>query len=142
MIIEYKTELDVRFHVNTDKGRRWTLIKPFLFSVNGTEFEVPAGFWTDFASIPRPLWNLLSPYDIGQGPVPHDYFYFTGCRDKDFADQTLRACMEHDGIAPWKRTAVYNAVQWFGGSIWDTYRKQGSPAAQYARLINRNDLVA
>ncbi len=42
--------------------------------------EVPAGFVTDFASIPRIFWSLLSPTDLrySKPAVVHDYGYQFG----------------------------------------------------------------
>ncbi|MBU4200961.1 MAG: DUF1353 domain-containing protein [Verrucomicrobia bacterium] len=44
-------------------GRSWVLRKPFGYDVghedSGETIEVPAGFTTDFASIPRFLWSIL-----------------------------------------------------------------------------------
>jgi len=138
MKIEYLTELDVRFNTNADKGRRWQLIAPFVFTVDGERFTVPAGFWTDFASIPRALWRIISPYDIGKGPVPHDFGYYTGLKGKAFWDSVLLACMEYEDVAGWKHQPVYQAVNWFGGWTWDNYRKQGGTAAQLTRLERRS----
>lgn len=137
MKIEYLSDLDARFHVKADRGRRWRLIAPFIFSVDGERFEVPVYFWTDFASIPRLIWPVISPYDLGDGPVPHDFGYFTGLKDKRFWDEVLRACMELDGIPSWKRRAAYRAVDLFGGRTWNNYRKQGQGAEQLARITVR-----
>jgi len=138
MKVEYLSELDVRFQVNPDKGRRWQLIAPFRLKVDGSEFEVPPLFWTDFASIPRLLWPIISPYDIGKGPIIHDYGYFTGIGSKAFWDTVLTACMETDKITPWKLSPVYHAVDWFGGPVWNDYRKQGSTTNQLDRLKMRS----
>lgn len=46
---------------------------------DGRTFIVPAGFKTDFASIPRILWNIIAP--IGKhtlAAVLHDYLYTKG----------------------------------------------------------------
>jgi hypothetical protein len=48
-----------------DDGRRWELLAPFEYHVgcegSGIVIVVPAGFVTDFASIPRFLWAILPP---------------------------------------------------------------------------------
>lgn len=42
----------------------------------GTEFKVPKGFQTDFASVPKPLWALFSPFGkYTQAAVLHDWLY-------------------------------------------------------------------
>lgn len=124
MDIEYKSPLVPEFVSSLNLGRHWRLTKPFEFSVDGNQFAVPPDFWTDFASVPRMLWPLISPYDLGVGPIPHDFGYFTGYANKDYWDLVLLACMEKDRIAGWKRQSAYRAVQWFGGGVWNRYRKE------------------
>ena len=51
------TQLDLRF----DDGRNWTLLHNFLYHGPQGSWIVPAGFETDFASIPRIFWRLLPP---------------------------------------------------------------------------------
>lgn len=137
MQIEYHSKLRVDFSVNPNKGRRWQLIEPFSFSVDSQEFTVPVGFWTDFASVPRIIWPIISPYELGYGPIPHDFGYFTGIGNKDYWDLVLLSCMELDKIKEWRRNAAYRAVQWFAGGVWNKYRSQGKIAEQMQRLQGR-----
>jgi hypothetical protein len=132
MVIEYHSKLKTEFYTNANKGRRWQLIEPFEFSVDGKLFTVPDRFWTDFASVPRLIWPIISPYDCGVGPIPHDFGYFTGYMDKAYWDHVLAACMLKDGITEWKRTAVFEAVNWFGGRTWNNYRKGNTKHLLYA----------
>ena len=124
MKIEYLTPLRPEFVVNPYRGRRWRLVEPFEFLIDGKHFVAPMDFWTDFASVPRLLWPIISPYDLGVGPVPHDLGYFTGYRSKAFWDEVLWACMEKDGIPAWKRKAAYQAVSWCGWGAWNGYRRK------------------
>jgi hypothetical protein len=127
MLIEYHSKLQPEFMINPSKGRRWRIDQPpFEFSVDGVRFVTPSGFWTDFASVPRIIWPVISPYDLGVGPVPHDLGYFTGYKNKAYWDSVFLACMEKDGIADWKTSAAYFAVSWLAGSVWDSYRKRSS----------------
>jgi len=137
MKIEYFSELDVRFHTVADRGRRFELITPFCFAVDGEQFEAPAFFWTDFASIPRFIWPIINPYEIGKGPIPHDFGYFSGLKDKEFWDHVLLACMEYEGITSWKLSPVYRAVEWFGNFTWEKYRKQGATIEQLMKVNRR-----
>jgi len=36
---------------------------------------VPKGFNTDLASIARPMWSVISPWDVARGAVVHDMLY-------------------------------------------------------------------
>lgn len=137
MKIKYHSELDIRFHSISNKGRRFQLIKPFLFSVDTEDFEVPMGFWTDFASIPRIIWPIISPHEIGKGPIPHDFGYYSGLKDKGYWDKVLYACMEYEDITSWKLSPVYRTVSWFGGFTWKKYRKQGGTLEQLLKVKGR-----
>ncbi len=56
--------------------RRWRVEQAFIYKYKGKKYAVHAGFEFDGASIPKPLWGLLSP--IGLLLVPgliHDYGY-------------------------------------------------------------------
>ena len=93
----------------------------------GKTVTVPAGLVTDFASIPRPVWQLLDPEDpiIAWPSVIHDYLYT--CKGKlpdgtkynrEKADSVLREAMEACGAASLIRQSVYQAVKAFGGAHW------------------------
>jgi len=56
--------------------RRWRVEEDYHFEYKGRIYVIPKGFEFDGASIPRPLWALLSP--IGLLLIPgliHDYGY-------------------------------------------------------------------
>jgi hypothetical protein len=102
------------------------LTQPFEFSVDSERYVVPEGFWTDFASVPRILWAVLSPYDLGVGPIPHDFGYYTGFANKLYWDLVFLSCMKKDEISEFKSQATFRAVEWFGGKVWDGYRSRSS----------------
>lgn len=57
----------------------WSVMRGLAYTTKaGDRIEIPPGFYTDLASIPRPFWNLLPP----DGPwtlaaVVHDFLYAT-----------------------------------------------------------------
>lgn len=66
-----------------DDGRCWRIVQEFTYrlgALDGPEhIDVPAGFITDFASVPRGLWNLFPPTGkFGKAAVIHDYLYQNG----------------------------------------------------------------
>lgn len=78
---------------------------------------VPAGFETDFASIPRIFWNILPPIgSYAQAAVVHDYLYQTRKISRKEADLTFLLLMKSDGVNFLIRTIMYWAVRLFGGS--------------------------
>jgi hypothetical protein len=57
----------------------WLLVRPFRYQILDTDFviDVPAGFVTDFASIPRSLWTLASPHGFySRASIIHDLLYW------------------------------------------------------------------
>jgi hypothetical protein len=51
--------------------RRFELVERF----SRCGIDVPAGFVTDGASIPRPLWIFFAPHEYLKSAVIHDYGY-------------------------------------------------------------------
>jgi hypothetical protein len=91
--------------------KNWILLEKFR--------DVPAGFVFDFSSIPRALWWLVSPTELGDvGPLCHDARYRMKSGTRKEADQLFLADMKADGIARWKRNAAYSAVRAFGWLSW------------------------
>lgn len=94
------------------------------------EIVVPAGFVTDFASIPRAALWYVDDDDpcILFGSVIHDYLYTRhgdlglGTRvifTREQADQVLREAMLVCGARKAQAAVVYAAVRLGGGSHWN-----------------------
>lgn len=78
--------------------------------------EVPAGFETDFASVPRmPLAYLYAGGKAPMSAVIHDYLYVTKKVSKEVADNVFYELLKVEGIGPIRRRLMYQAVSWFGG---------------------------
>lgn len=109
-------------------GRRWKLVEPFEYHVGEYPSElvvlVPKDFMTDFASVPRPFWPLISPYGkAGKAAVIHDYLYALSREGRGMftrmqADDIFLEAMGVLGVAPWRRHAMYWAVRLFAASGW------------------------
>lgn len=88
--------------------------------------DVPAGFKTDLASIPRGLWNVLPPvgrYDAAA--VVHDLLYQrNGCTRAE-ADAVLLEAMGVLGVGRLARWTIYAGVRTGGWVVWNNYRKRG-----------------
>lgn len=103
----------------------WRLGAPLVWCdpVYG-RLEVPVGFQTDLASIPRLFRNLpfLDPAGISRrAAVVHDWLY--GSADgrehgKQYADSFLRVALLAEGASKSVAQSFYLAVHWFGGSSW------------------------
>lgn len=114
-------------------NRAWVLVEDLTYSIGstGTKIVIPAGFVTDFASIPKPLWWWFSPHDYySKAAVVHDYLYWTQLCTREQADNLLLIAMQESGVAPVKRKAVYLGVRAGGWAAWEANQKeraQGQP---------------
>ena len=114
-----------------ENGRRALLQAPFVFSDvdDGGPFniEVPAGFETDFNSVPRGLWNFFPPWEYPEAGVVHDYLYrnpdFT---DRGWCDAQHRRILELLGCPRWKRWAAYAALRAAGWNAWHKIPDEGA----------------
>jgi hypothetical protein len=113
-------------HVSRFKEPVYVLLKPIAWSPNPnqqqkhTRVEVPKGFVTDFASIPRIFWSMLRPDgDYTYPAIIHDHLYWAQDRSRQVADEIFRFAMEDFGIASTPAAAIFNAVRVGGGSAWD-----------------------
>lgn len=108
------------FHRTTIK-QRWKVLKTFRFYISRNNWvEVPEGFLTDFASVPRILWSLYPPDDVyTQAAVVHDYLYSIKDRPRKECDDILLLGMEALGVDGLTRTNIYEAVREFG---WTHYQ--------------------
>ena len=102
-------------------GVNRVLQREFRFVTSwGYTVTVPAGFVTDYASIPRFLWRIAPPA-TGRHVWPavlHDRLY--RCPEepvtRKFADEVFLDAMIQSRVPLWKRQAIYRAVRMFGGS--------------------------
>lgn len=104
----------------------WELLEEFDYELgakgSGKRVSCPAGFRTDFASIPRILWAILPPWGkYGKAAVIHDFL----CTYRYYLDEngnkvsvTRAECdvifleaMEVLSVPPFKRKLMYAAVR-------------------------------
>jgi hypothetical protein len=83
--------------------------------------EVPTGFVTDFASIPRAFWALLPPDGLYTYPaIIHDYLYWEQPVSKSEADLILRYAMEDFKVDKITIETIYNGVKFGGAGAWNS----------------------
>lgn len=76
------------------------------------DVKVPAGFKTDFASIPRILWRVLPPWDKHKrAAVIHDFLYQTGATSRWMADSLFYEAMKTLNVPVWKRVVMWLGVR-------------------------------
>lgn len=90
-----------------------------------TYIEIPAGFKSDLASVPRVLWSVLaSPWDLALPALFHDLLYAQQIVKRRVADQTLLSMMEDRGV-PWPiRWTVYLGVRLGGWVAWRKHARE------------------
>jgi hypothetical protein len=100
----------------------WLLTRPFRYQIFDTNLviEVPAGFVTDFASIPRPLWTLASPHGFySRASIIHDFLYWDQRCTREQADRIMLIAMQESVVGVAERQAIYAGVRAGGQSSWD-----------------------
>jgi hypothetical protein len=125
------------------RARPWKLKSKLLYLSDVPEIvekwqsviEVPAGYQTDFASVPRiPL--VYTRYG-GKGVLPsiiHDWLYSHGDEiSRKAADQVFLEAMDEVKDPAWKSTRwmMYAGVRVGGWMPWRKYRKHGAPEGTY-----------
>jgi len=109
-------------------GHTWYLRQEFGYDVGneGSDetINVPVGFLTDFASIPRPLWWLLPRWGkYGNAAVVHDFCYWGQRYSRRRADQIFLEAMKVLTVKPVTRNIIYGAVRFFGAFAWNKNKK-------------------
>ncbi|MCY1163234.1 MAG: DUF1353 domain-containing protein [Pseudomonadota bacterium] len=120
-------------------NQAWVLEDTFAIQTAEYSFSVPKGFSFDLASVPRPLWWLIAPFELSMAaPLVHDYFYASGGQiavirvpqtlggapfqksslDRGEVDQLFLEIMKDEGISWWRRYFAYLAVRVFGELSW------------------------
>ena len=122
-------------------GHKWRLLASFDYHVGSPDgpdhVHVPAGFLTDFASIPRVLWPIFPPTGgYGKAAVVHDWLYqereierhvgyptLLRLATRGEADSIFKEAMGVLGVSWWTRWTLYTGVRSGGWVAWNRYRK-------------------
>jgi len=116
------------------RQRTWILTDAWWCRADDRVFRIPAGFCFDLSSIPRPLWWLLAPNELGIAPpLVHDFLYRCQGRVSDPAftrrrvDELFRLLADEEGAWWWRRWAAWTAVRAFGYFAWKSHRQRLDP---------------
>lgn len=130
MSVRFEDALDLRYQ---DGRKHWQVLNAFHYDTDipciGLMFhagfgqgdyriDVPAGFETDFASVPRVFWNILPPTgSYGKAAVIHDYLYrIPWLATRTQADAVLLEAMTFLKVGWWTRQVIYWGVR--VGGYW------------------------
>ena len=108
----------------------WEVYEELEYHVGSKDSEeviiVPKGTLTDFASIPKILWNILPPHtEVAPISVIHDYIYSLRGKlpDKTYTreegDKIFLEGMQVLGVPLWKRYTMFYAVRTAGFIYWN-----------------------
>ena len=116
---QFTTELVVK----QISKKKWKLIEGFEYHIGSYPskeiIKVPAGFVTDFASVPRIFWRILPPLGpYKAAALIHDYLYYTGLYNKVRSDEIFLEAMKVLNVKIWKRTIMFYSVLLFGWLAW------------------------
>ncbi|HEU4881999.1 MAG TPA: DUF1353 domain-containing protein [Longimicrobium sp.] len=92
----------------TDRPRQYVLLEPFKYvPPQGREpIVVPAGFVTDFASIPGPLQGAFGPSVHDLPALVHDYLYWRQSCSRTQADEVFYVALDAVGVSSVRRMMI------------------------------------
>lgn len=98
----------------------YVLGQTFKFTVAGTHapIVVPAGFVTDFASIPAPFTPMFAKDAHDLPALVHDFLYWTQSCSRSQADKVLLRALREVGVPDVKSEAIYWSVHLAGMFAW------------------------
>lgn len=112
--------------IGNNKWKVWQAFEYHVGSLDSDEIiKVPKGFVTDFASVPRIIWPIISPVDThAKAAVVHDYCYSTALYSRKRSDQIFLEALTVLKVSYLKRMIMYRSVRMIGWYPWRNHRKQ------------------
>jgi hypothetical protein len=141
-VSRFVTNLDVRkltHDSSSDRRGTWKLLQPLVYSSDrhGRLITVPAGFITDFASVPRlPVAYLVTANRGHEAAVIHDWLYTTHAVPRAEADALFEEALAAGGEPAWRRWLMWLGVRVGGWAAWDS-----APQRQAAHVADVIDLL-
>lgn len=104
-------------------GKTWVTRRDFGYEIgcegSGNVINVPIGFQTDFASVPRLFWVVFPRWGrYGNAAVIHDYCYWQQALSRRKADAVFFEAMGVLQVAWYQKYPLYWAVRTFGWWPW------------------------
>jgi len=107
---------------------KWKNLEEFEYYLEESSDEViavPKGFITDFASVPRIFWAIISPIDKhAKAAVVHDYCYYDATYSRKESDLIFKEALKVLKVVPWKVEVMYIAVRIGGWNAWRKHRRR------------------
>jgi hypothetical protein len=117
----FQAKTTPRLQLFQGDGLNFMLVDPLPYEIIRTKetIEVPAGFVTDFASVPwyaRAFINVLGRHSIPA--IVHDYLYWEQRCTREQADELLREGMIEYKSSWLDEVAVFYAVKYGANGAW------------------------
>lgn len=139
----FKTKLRLEEHGT----KSFVLTEDLVYEGRDQTFTVPAGFVTDFASVPQFMYWLIPSYgQYTNAAVVHDYLcvaladyyrYPAGYPDPPAnavdTDGIFRRIMREEGVPLVRRWLMWTGVRW--GAMFSPYRRAGSLSTLFKVLL-------
>ena len=137
--------------LDPEAGRLWTerredgrrlLLRPLVLNLaDGGSITVPAGFVTDFSSIPPGAGWVMAWSKVDVAGVVHDWLYAEGSMDRSKADRIWREvalCGGHsaNGLQAWLGRGAPFLVGW---RAWNRHRRHAAPLSPGDSLTSPNN---
>lgn len=120
---------ELHYH-DMEDGVRVELLDPLIAQVGVDIIRVPAGFVSDFASVPWLFRRFFPSFGAWNGAaIVHDYLYQAGAVvghdiTREYADRAFLALMlSNPSCSRFKAHAMYMAVRIGAYGVWYGYRK-------------------
>lgn len=107
-------------------GARYRTCDELTVNIDTHEYQVPSGFDTDLASVPKLFWSVLSPAEAKMmGPaVLHDYMYqCPGELTRRYADDVFYSSLIESDMKSSQAYQMYTITRLFGGKYFKTGAK-------------------
>jgi hypothetical protein len=106
----------------------WSLVDDLVYQGRWERFVVPAGFHTDFATVPRVVTWLVPRFGAYTlAAILHDWLVTEGIRSGAVsareADGIFRRVMRESGVPVLRRWMMWAGVRW--GALTDERRRAG-----------------
>jgi Protein of unknown function (DUF1353) len=122
-------------------ARQWQLVEPVRYAGRDESFTVPAGFRTDFASVPTVFVWLIPRYGVyTKAAILHDFLCEEHPVSRSDADGIFRRALRELGVSVLRRWMMWAAVRagghWSGAGAgqWALWLLVAVPAAAFLAL--------